>query len=114
MVELERILSRQRGLVRVDQSLPHEVEESAADRSVGRREVPYGAVPEFLADDRCAFEEITLVGAEPIDARGEQRLNRRRHLRLITVGTDYRCHLLDEEGVAPRCGADPGLHVIRN
>src|ERR671935_2247340 len=100
MVKLKGILSAQRGLVGVDQPLPHEVEQNAAHRNGGRREVPYGAVPELLADDRCALEDITLVVSEPVDARGEQGLDCRRHLRLITVCTDYRCHLLDEQGIS--------------
>src|SRR5207244_10350135 len=114
MVELKGILSRQRGLVRVDQPLPHEAEQSAADRSVRRRKVPYGAVPELLADDRCAFEDITLIRAEPVEARGQQRLDRWRHLRRITARTGYRCHLLDEKRVAPCCRSDPRLQFIRD
>src|SRR5439155_27134530 len=103
MVEVKGIFSRQRGLVRVDQPLPHEAEQSAADRNVGRRKVPYGAVPELLADDRGAFADITLVRAEPVEAHGQQRLDRWRHLRRIIIGTGYRWHLLGEMRAAPRC-----------
>ncbi len=67
---------------------------------------------EHLAFDRAALEHGPLRRVELVEARREQRLERRRHLDLAVAGRlHHRRHLLDEERVAAGGAQDPLAHV---
>ena len=62
---------------------------------------------EELALDRGVAEHVPLVRLEAVEARREQRLDRRGHVRLVPVLADHREHLLDKEGIALGGLGDP-------
>jgi len=58
--------------------------------------------------DGAALEHVSLGRFELIQARGQQRLDRRRDLDLRASGVPYEGeHLLDEERITLGCHADP-------
>ena len=63
---------------------------SRASRSpvVARQQRGDGAAREVAADDRGALEHAALLGPQALDARGEQRVDRRRHLERRQAGAD--------------------------
>ncbi|MBA3366895.1 MAG: hypothetical protein H0U03_14115 [Actinobacteria bacterium] len=67
---------------------------------------------EHLAFDGSAFEHGPLRRVELVEARSEQRLERRRHVDLAVAGClHHRRHLFHEERVAARGSQDPLAHV---
>jgi hypothetical protein len=58
------------------------------------------ALRELLPGHGSGARDGSLVAAEPVEARHEQRLDRRRNRRVAIVLRQDREHLLDEEGVA--------------
>ena len=65
--------------------------------------------------DRGALDDRTLLGLEAVDARREQRLDRRRHGRVgcLRVVGEHREQLLDEERIALGRLDDPALRLLR-
>ena len=98
--------------VRADELLADERGQLAREpRLVGRERLD-DAVVEHLALDGAALEHGPLRRVELVEARREQRLERRRHLDLAVAGRlHHRRHLLDEERVAARGAQDPLAHV---
>ena len=68
---------------------------------------------EDAALDRAALEHAALGGVELVEARGQQRLDRRRHGHVAVARLlDERDHLLDEQRVALGRLADPVAQVV--
>ena len=120
VVEAKAVVAGVAGAVGPDELLPHEREQDRADA---------GPVPVLeQRGDRAAMEQAPLhrrplegaafVGLEPVDARGEERVDRRRHLVLAgpRIVGQHREHLLDEERVAlgrlDDPPAEPGRQVV--
>ena len=78
--EAKGILVAQCRAIRNDQLLPGQCLEVAADVSplLLRRERGYGSPPEDSPDDRRALDNGPLFALEPVEARGEERVDRRR------------------------------------
>src|SRR5688572_10135532 len=79
MAEAERPLVREAGSARLDQLLLRERPQPSVEApAVGlRRELEDGAAVEDLALDRASLEHSALLAVEPVEAGGEQSLNRR-------------------------------------
>ena len=116
--EAERVVARDHRRARPDELLPHETEQVAVRPGPLRRQRLDGRPVEHLALDRASLERASLRRRQPVDARGEERLDRRRNgdcLQALSRG--HREHLFDEQWVAlgrvedPRAqlGRDPGL-----
>ena len=88
---------------------------STRGRSAGRRQLEDGAAMEDLAFDRASLEDGAVLAAEPVEAGGEQSLDRRwqgelgqlarRRQRAVPAEQqplvdEHRDHLLDEERIA--------------
>ena len=102
VAEAEAVVSRQRRPVGSDQLLADERQQVRADRgSLGLgQQRSDGAAVEEPPFDRAALDHGALRLAEPVDARGEQRLQRRRHLELAVLALGpHGDELLDEERV---------------
>ena len=106
MAEPERIVTRKLGPVRPDELLAHQRQQMLADlgADLSRQQIADRATVEQLALERGAFYDGALVRLEAVDARGEQRLDRRRNANLpeVVLGA-HRQHLLDEQRVAFGC-----------
>ena len=105
VAEAEGVLARHVTLVRPYQLLAHESEQMR--RHVRPRvlgcQLGNRSSMEHLALDRSPLHDLPLPGLESVEARGEQGLDGRRHLRHLettSVLRDHGQHLLDEEGVA--------------
>ena len=92
--------------VGTEELAPHECCEPGRDLSLLGRKRLHTAAVEDLALDRAALEDATLGLVELVEAGGEQRLQRRRHLDFRVLGR-HRQHLGDEERVAGRSVCDP-------
>src|SRR4051812_602161 len=114
MAEAERLLAGHVCWVRADQFLAHERGEHALDLRwrlrVAQRQYRRGV--EHLPLDGAALEQVTLFGSQPLDARGEQSLDRRRHVELALLARE-RDHLLQEERV-PRARLDQPCLRLRS
>ena len=103
MAEAKRILSGEQRPVRADELLADERGQLGREPRLLGRERLDDAVVEHLAFDRAALEDGALRRVELVEARCEQRLQRRRHLDLAVAGRlHHRRHLLHEERVAAR------------
>jgi hypothetical protein len=85
VTEAERVADDEHRPDRSDQLLPHQALKRRADLLARVGQLSDRARPEFLSDHRGAFEDRAFVGLEPVEPRGEQRLDRRRH-RDLAVG----------------------------
>src|SRR6185437_3894921 len=103
MAEAVRVLGGEGRAVGADELLANERDELPEHGFRRGYECLDRAAVEQLALDRAAFEHATFRSIELIDARGQQRLDRRWHRhRLRPRVACHRDHLLDEERVA--CG----------
>jgi hypothetical protein len=114
VAEAEAVVARKRRPVGPDQLLPDERQQMRVDprpRLLGKQ-LDDGASVEQPPFDRRPFDHCSLLGLEPVDPRGEQRLDRRRDLQLAVFALRlHRDELLHEERV-PLGGLDnPGLGV---
>ena len=108
MAEAERILSGEQRPVRADQLLANERGQLGREPRLLGRERLDDAVVEHLALDGAALEHGPLRRVELVEARREERLERRRHLDFAVAGRlHHRRHLLDEERVSARGVQDP-------
>ncbi len=112
MPEAEELLSGRR-TAGTDEVLVHERVEVAPDRcpSLRREEIGDRVGRELLADDRGTVEHGPLAGAEAIETRCEQGLDRGRERDVSAVQAGLGGHgqqLLEEEGIAVGGGRDPG------
>ena len=112
MTEAERVLSGEQRSVRTDQLLAHERGQLAREPRLFRRERLDDTLVEHLTFDGAALQHGPLGPLELVEARGDQRLKRRRHLDLAVAGRlHHRHHLLHEERVAARGVEDALAHV---
>ena len=116
VVEPERLLLERAGEVRAHELLLDQRAEALAHAvpSALGQEMRHGVPDEDLADDRGRFDHGSLVGLQVVEARREQRVDRRRHDGASDVGgrvpasaleadeplvDEHRDELLDEERV---------------
>src|SRR5215211_3365103 len=97
---------------------------------VGVRELDDGRPPELLAGDRGALNDLALAGIEPVETRGQERVDRRRDPQGAEVRSErpptfllaaqvplleqHAEQLLDEERIALGRSHDQRRDVVRN
>ena len=106
MTEAECVLAGEIRPVGLDQALADERGEMRHHLYVLGYKRLHGAEVEDLAVDRGPLEHDPLADRELIEARCEQRLQRRRDDDLAVGVAGDRQHLPDEERVAARCPHD--------
>ncbi len=114
MAEAEAVLARELRRVGTDQLPAHERGQARRDLGLLRPERLHGAAVEDLALDRAALEHPPLGRVELVEAGREQRLQRRRHLDLVSRLTGHRQHLADEQRVAAGRRGDPRAQLLRH
>ena len=131
MPEPERVLASELRPVRPDQLLAGQCQQPGPNVRARRllAERRDGPGMEHLALDRSALDHRALVGVEPVQARGQEQVDRRRHgdVRQIldrsprtaleseeAVVDQHREHLLDEERVALGGLEDPVTRDLRD
>src|SRR5205814_2120214 len=82
VAEAEAVVAEERRCLRAHELLADEREQGRSDRAAlaVRGELGDRTAPELLADDGGALEHRSLERLEPVEARGEERLDRRRQL----------------------------------
>ncbi len=114
MVEAEAVVAGKERAVGAYELLAPERQQRAADPRSGGviEQLADRAAVEEAALDRAALDDGALLRLEPVDARGEERLDRRRHRVGLGVVAEVREQLLDEERV-PFRGRDDPLAQLR-
>ena len=107
VAEAEGVLARELRRVRPDQPFAHERGESRRHLRLVRPERLHGAAVEELALDGAALEHAALARLELVEARGEERTQRRRDDDVRRRVAGHREHLRDEEWVAAGGSCDP-------
>ena len=81
VVEAQRRLAEEPADIRLDQlTAPQRFEPRVEVSDLARQEMGERRARKLTADDRGALQHDPLLGAQPLDAGGQQRLDRRRHL----------------------------------
>ena len=128
--EPERVLADQQGAVGPDQIAPDQAHQRAAHVGdpIAVEHGGQGAEVELLAGDGCPLDHCSLVGAQAIQTRGQQRLDRRRdgHAAQVAGGDpsiafeheqavvdQHREHLLDEQRSPFGGFEDPNASLVR-
>ena len=116
MLEPEAVVAREQGAAGANEFLADECHQVAAYPRARRlrHELGERAAVERAPLDRRTFDHRSLLRLEPIDPRGEQRLNGRRNHELpVAALRAHREQLLDEERVAFRRLDDARPLVLR-
>ncbi len=108
VAEAVRLVVDHHGALGPDEVLAHEHHQAAVGLRILRRERHDRAAVEDLALHRAALEHASLARLELVEARSQQRLDRRRHRDVPhPLLGEHRNHLLDEERVAAGGLEDP-------
>ncbi len=100
VAEPEAVVARKLRRVRPDQVLADECRQARRHRRLRRRQRLHAAAVEDLSLDRAPFQHAALRGLELVEARREQRPERRRDDHLAVRLGGHRQHLLDEQRIA--------------
>ena len=115
MVEAEAVVAGEEGAVRAHELLARQREQGSTEACElpSGQELGHGLDVEEPPLDRGTLENGALLGLETVDARGEQRLDRRRNgvLGGIWIVEEHGQHLLDEERVALGVLHDPAADL---